>query len=237
MAQAYSGAVTATLAVSLFTTERFKAFVDAVVAIAMTLLILPLMESVAEAGARNLSTAEFFDEHAGQLFSFALSFLLIANFWMVHHQQYASVTAITRPLLWLNVAWMATIVWMPVPTAMLGQMHTDPLQQVVYIGTLILTQLTTLAGRVYLLRHPELTTAPVSRIRRGIAADVAAIILFGIALGIALALGPTGYFGLVLVSFTGVLASLLYRLWWRGAPRDQADASGPPDPQGEAPRG
>ncbi len=220
----------------LFTTERFKAFVDAVVAIAMTLLILPLMESVSEAAAQSLTTAEFFEEHAGQLFSFALSFLLIANFWMIHHQQYAQATSITRPLLWLNVAWMATIVWMPVPTAMLGQMHTDALQQIVYIGTLMLTQLATLAGRVYLLRHPQLTTAPADRIRHGIAADVAATVLFALALAVALMLGPNGYFGLVLVSFTGMLASLLYRAWRRRGPHSETDAGEGTDPQDAARR-
>ena len=200
-----------------YRTERFKAFVDAVVAIAMTLLILPLTESVSEAASEGLSTADFFREHAGQLFSFALSFLLIANFWMGHHRQYDEVTGITRPLLWCNIAWMATIVWLPVPTAMVGQMDTDPMQETVYIGTLILTQATSLAARIYLLRHPELTTASASRIRYGAAADVAAIILFAAALAIAVAVGPQGYFALLLLSFTGLLAKALNRVTSRGA--------------------
>ncbi|BDZ39555.1 TMEM175 family protein [Microbacterium suwonense] len=150
-----------------YPTERFKAFVDAVVAIAMTLLILPLMEAVTEAASGRLSTAEFYEEHAGQLLSFALSFLLIATFWIGHHSQYRDVERVTGRLLLINVGWMATIVWLPVPTAMLGQMHTDPLQAVTYIGTLILTQVTTLGGWLYLLRHPELTTMPESRLRTG----------------------------------------------------------------------
>lgn len=210
-----------------YKTERFKAFVDAVVAIAMTLLILPLMESVSEAGASKLTTLEFLDEHTGQLMSFLLSFFLIANFWMGHHRQYDEVTAITRPLLLCNVLWMATIVWLPVPTAMLGQMDTDPLQQVVYIGTLILTQVATLIARAYLLRHPELTTASADRIRHGAAADLAAIVLFGIALGIGIAIGPQGYFALLLLLLTGPLARLVVRLW-PGA----AGASEPADPDG-----
>ena len=81
-----------------FRTERFKAFVDAVVAIAMTLLILPLMESVSEAASGKLSTAEFVIEHSGQLLSFGLSFVLIATFWMGHHRQYRDVEWITGPL-------------------------------------------------------------------------------------------------------------------------------------------
>ncbi|WP_311244745.1 TMEM175 family protein [Microbacterium sp. WCS2018Hpa-23] len=194
-----------------FRTERFKAFVDAVVAIAMTLLILPLMESVSDAASNRLSTAEFFDEHSGQLLSFGLSFVLIATFWMGHHRQYRDVEWITSPLLWINIAWMATIVWLPVPTAMIGQMDTDLLQPVVYIGTLILTQVTTLAGWLYLLRHPDFTTTPVETLRAGVIGDLAAIILFLIALAIAVFVQPYGYAGLLVLLLSGVVTKLLDR--------------------------
>lgn len=195
-----------------FRTERFKAFVDAVVAIAMTLLILPLMESVSEAASGHMSTAEFLDEHSGQLLSFGLSFLLIATFWMGHHRQYRDVEWITPPLLWINVAWMATIVWLPVPTAMIGQMDTDPLQAVVYIGTLIMTQVTTLAGWLYLSRHHELGTVSASTIRAGAIGDLAAIVLFSGALAIAVAASPNGYAGLFLLVLSGPASRLINRL-------------------------
>ncbi|MCI1017086.1 DUF1211 domain-containing protein [Microbacterium sp. C5A9] len=177
----------------------------------MTLLILPLMESVSDAATDKLGTAEFFVEHSGQLLSFGLSFVLIATFWMGHHRQYRDVEWITPPLLWINIAWMATIVWLPVPTAMIGQMDTDTLQPLVYIGTLILTQLTTLAGWVYLLRHPELTTTPADVVRRGITGDLAAIILFLIALALSVFVSPVGYAGLLVLLLTGVVTRLLDR--------------------------
>ncbi|WP_341946457.1 TMEM175 family protein [Microbacterium sp. LWH11-1.2] len=220
-----------------FSTERFKAFADAVVAIAMTLLILPLLEAVSDAGTKGLATGEFFAENGGQLFSFALSFLLIANFWMEHHRQYTEVTAITPALLWINIAWMATIVWLPVPTAMLGQMDTDPLQETVYIGTLILTQVATLAAKLYLLRHPDLTSAPIARVRQDVAGDVAAIILFGLALGIAVAIGDQGYFALFLLLLTGILAHALNRLWTRRAPGRTDETVGDDGPGAPRARG
>ncbi|PQZ58327.1 MULTISPECIES: TMEM175 family protein [unclassified Microbacterium] len=205
-----------------FRTERFKAFVDAVVAIAMTLLILPLMESVSEAASGKLSTAEFLSEHSGQLLSFGLSFLLIATFWMGHHRQYRDVEFITGPLLWINVAWMATIVWLPVPTAMIGQMDTDPLQAVVYIGTLIMTQVTTLAGWLYLARHRELSTISTETIRLGAIGDLAAIILFAAALAIAVAASPNGYTGLFLLLLSDPMSRLLNRLLRRRPSEDPA---------------
>lgn len=205
-----------------FRTERFKAFVDAVVAIAMTLLILPLMESVSEAASGNLSTAEFLAEHSGQLLSFGLSFLLIATFWMGHHRQYRDVEFITGPLLWINVAWMATIVWLPVPTAMIGQMDTDPLQAVVYIGTLIMTQVTTLAGWLYLARHRELSTISTETIRLGAIGDLAAIVLFTAALAIAVAASPHGYVGLFLLLLSDPMSRLLNRLFRRRPSKEPA---------------
>ena len=68
----------------LYPVERMVFFTDAVVAIAMTLLILPLLESVTEAAAAGLSTREYVIEHDGQLVAFALSFVVISVFWRGH---------------------------------------------------------------------------------------------------------------------------------------------------------
>ncbi|MGM7679332.1 TMEM175 family protein [Microbacterium sp. A94] len=192
--------------------ERLKAFVDAVVAIAMTLLILPLLESISDEAGTGATTWEFLVSHRGQLISFILSFLLIAMFWMEHHRQYDQVFRVTMPLVWINVAWMLTIVWLPVPTAMLGQMETDPLQALVYIGTLILTQAATLAGKLYLIRHPSLSGFTAQRLWHGAIGDIAAIALFCIALPIAAWVHEVGYFALLLLVFSTPLEKLLERL-------------------------
>ncbi len=60
--------------------ERLKFFTDDVVAIALTLLILPLMDAVSEASAKNLDTAELLDQHGNQAFSLLISFTVIAVF-------------------------------------------------------------------------------------------------------------------------------------------------------------
>lgn len=195
-----------------FAPERLKAFVDAVVAIAMTLLILPLLESVSEAADDGTSTGDFLVEHRGQIVSFILSFVLIAIFWMEHHRQYERVVRISSALMFINIAWMLTIVWLPVPTAMLGQMDTDPLQALLYIGTLILTQAATLAGKLYLMRHLSLSEFTPERLRRGAIGDVAAIILFCIALPIAAWVHFVGYFALLLLMFSAPLEKLLDRV-------------------------
>lgn len=178
----------------------------------MTLLILPLLEAVSEAARDETTTVDFLVEHRGQLISFFLSFALIAMFWMEHHRQYEQVLHISTPLIWINVVWLLTIVWLPVPTAMLGQLDADSLQALLYIGTLILTQVTTLMGKLYLMRNLTLVELTADQLWRGAIADIAAILLFCIALPIAAWVHEVGYFALLLLGFSTPVEKLLLRV-------------------------
>ena len=60
--------------------ERFILFSDGVVAIAITLLVLPLTEIHA---AEDATLADIFVENSAELGAFALSFAVIANYWTV----------------------------------------------------------------------------------------------------------------------------------------------------------
>jgi len=188
--------------------ERLKAFADAVVAIAMTLLILPLMESVGDAADHELSTAEWLSTNAGQLLSFILSFVLIANFWLTHHRLFAGVHRVTNSLLWLTIAWMFTIVWLPIPTALIGQLPPDAGQEILYIGTLALTSLVMFFSRLYVLRHPALHDIPEDRLRNGLSADLVTLGLFLLALAVALVFPQVGYSAMFLL----LLVAPLHRL-------------------------
>lgn len=192
--------------------ERSKAFVDAVVAIAMTLLILPLMESVGDSADRDHTTAEWLAGESDQLQSFLISFVLIAMFWMLHHRLFVAVQGITPALMWITIAWMLTIVWMPVVTALTGQVADDPLQKVLYIGTLVFTSGMLLLTRVHLSRHPGLHTASASDLRRGMSIDLSMIVLFLVALAVALVVPAVGYLGLLVMFLTGPVQSVVARM-------------------------
>ena len=192
---------------------RVVAFVDAVVAIAMTLLILPLMESVSEVAAADEDTAQWFAGHDGQLISFVISFVIIAMFWMIHHRLFVRVDHATQGLLWTLMAWLLTIVWLPVATAISGQMPgEDPLAKTAYIGSMIATCLTSLAIRLYLRRHPTLHRIPASNITAGIAADVSTAVLFTIALVVAVAVPAIGYWALFIMLLAGPVQTLFARV-------------------------
>lgn len=196
---------------SLASAERVKAFTDAVVAIAMTLLILPLMESVNEVAGEGGGAGEWVAGHGDQLISFALSFVLIAAFWLSHHRLFDRVHRVNGQLLLLTIVWMFTIVWLPVATAIVGQMENDPLQKTLYIGSLFATSvMMTLLGWST-LRHPELHDIPAANLRSGIFADAIASVLFVVAYVVTIAAPGLGYFPMLVLVLTGPLHAWLSR--------------------------
>ena len=196
----------------IFSAERAKAFIDAVVAIAMTLLILPLMESVGDAEPE-LGTAGWFAEHQWQVITFVVSFAVIASFWVNQHHLFAQVESVSNRLLWVCIAWLLTIVWMPVATALTGAMpDDDQVVKAVYIGTMMLTCTLALTQRLVLLRHPELHAMTRDQLRRGLAVDIAMTLLFGIALVVAVTVPQISYYALFLLLLTGPLHRVIARL-------------------------
>nr|WP_274636634.1 TMEM175 family protein [Microbacterium bovistercoris] len=197
----------------IFGAERAKAFIDAVVAIAMTLLILPLMESVSDLGEADLGAAHWFVVHQWQLVSFVISFAVIASFWVNHHHLYAKVDRVSNGLLWVCIVWLLSIVWMPVATAMTGLMSSgDPVVKIVYIGTMILTSLLTLGQRLLLHTHPGLHGIDDDDLRRGMAVDIAMAVLFAVALVVAITVPLVNYYALFLLFLTGIGQRAIARL-------------------------
>jgi len=195
----------------LLSAERLKAFVDAVVAIAMTLLILPLLENVAEFAREDKSALDYVQQEGAQLFSFALSFLIIAVFWMSHHRVFDRVERSTTLLVWLQIGWMFTIVWLPVATAMLGSMDADAMQKLLYIGGLLVSSLLMLVTRLYLRAYPELHRMDPASLRHGIIAEVVLSAMFAIALVVAVYVPDIGYAAMFLLVLSGPVQAILAR--------------------------
>lgn len=204
-----------------YAAERPKAFVDAVVAIALTLLILPLMESVGEVAGAGDDTLDWLRDHQGQLLSFVLSFVLIAMFWMIHHRLFAEVHRVTSTLLWLLAAWMLTVVWLPVATAIAGRMpDDDAAARAVYISSLVLTALMSLVIRIYLRARPALHSVSDRELLTGVSVDISLVLLFGVALAATLLIPGVGYFALFVMLLSGVVQRLLERLFGVGRAQD-----------------
>ncbi len=197
----------------LFSAERAKAFTDAVVAIAMTLLILPLMESVSVVAAKGEGAAQWLEGHSDQLFAFVLSFVIIAVFWVNHHRVFSRVRLVSTALLWITIGWLLTIVWLPVVTSMVGQMSSnDPLLIGLYIGSMLVTELMSFATLLYLRAHPRTHEIGRDRMLRWIAFALSMLLRYAVALVLAVAIPAVSDWALFLLVLTGPVQSLFARM-------------------------
>ncbi len=72
------------------------AFTDAAVAIALTLLVLPLVDIVPEAAHSGEPAVAVVTDNLAPIGSFLLSFAVIARFWSVHHRLFGYEHRLTR---------------------------------------------------------------------------------------------------------------------------------------------
>jgi uncharacterized membrane protein len=139
--------------------ERVTAFTDAAVAIALTLLVLPLVD-VATDAATGESVLSELSRHRGDLLGFAVSFLVIAQFWNGHRRLFETLDVYDERLLFINTLWLLFVVFLPYPTARLfveSEVRRDG--AVLYLGTLLTISLLGLAMTWYVARHPALRRA------------------------------------------------------------------------------
>lgn len=98
--------------------DRFVNFTDAVVAIAITLLVLPLI--AIPGPTENETVWTVIGNNTGPIIAFALAFFLVAQNWLIHNRIVNRMRAYDGPVFWLNVGWTAAIALMPWSAAMYG---------------------------------------------------------------------------------------------------------------------
>jgi uncharacterized membrane protein len=98
--------------------DRAVAFIDATFAVALTLLVTTL-DLHPEPKAWNSASA-FYDGLGSQLVAFAISFLVIAGYWLSHYRLVATFTAIDIRIIVVNLVLLATIVILPFSTESAG---------------------------------------------------------------------------------------------------------------------
>jgi uncharacterized membrane protein len=200
-------------------------FTDAVVAIAVTLLVLPLVEVVPGVEREGLDLGTLLRSNLAQLGAFLLSFAVIFRFWWSHHRLFRHVSGLTRGLVVWNVLWTLSIVFLPVPTAIITAYPPSPGTVLLYVGTLVLTSGSLCLMTLRSYRDPRLTATRTPEAREEVLASVAAFV----ALLLALVLGSVfadvlNYWALLLMVLTGPIENAVKRRWAGLAKRN---ASGP----------
>jgi uncharacterized membrane protein len=99
--------------------DRIVNFSDATVAIAMTLLVLPLVDFGGETG-QHESLWGLLDENYAAIFAFVLSFLVIWSMWVNHHRVMEYFADYDSRLLFLHMVWLLTMASIPFTTELVA---------------------------------------------------------------------------------------------------------------------
>lgn len=138
-------------------TERVIMFVDAIFAIAITLLAIELPRPEGEALASAEAFGHFLGEESGSFVAFVLAFAMLWWVWRTHHSLFDRVGRMSQATLALHIPLLLAAVWMPYPTEVFGHAPSNALAIALFAVTegimmvcLGLLSLAVLGQRLYL---------------------------------------------------------------------------------------
>ena len=137
--------------------DRLLALTDGVVAIALTLLVLQLQVPVDTAlkedpnSARTLWDALSID--GAELTSYLVSFLVIAQFWLVHHRILRSMRGHSEGLAWRNFGFLLALTLMPFTSDLIGRYGSNPVAITLFGVNLVAISLSTQWIYLYAAGH------------------------------------------------------------------------------------
>jgi uncharacterized membrane protein len=100
--------------------SRLEAFSDGVFAIVITLLVLEIKIPALPAPVDERALVAALVAELPMLVSCIVSFVIIAIFWVAHHQFFQTVRHADWTLLWLNNLLLLFVVFIPIPTGLVG---------------------------------------------------------------------------------------------------------------------
>ncbi|MGV1007021.1 MAG: TMEM175 family protein [Dermatophilaceae bacterium] len=194
--------------------ERSITLTDAVVAIAMTLLVLPLVDQVEVV--HNAGLSAMVGELGNLFVSFVVSFLVIYVFWSAHERALAMVDVMAPRLRLLNMVWLLLVAFLPFPTALVGR-EASTTSVPLYIGTMFVLSVVTSAMIETAARtspHPDVAASRTGW-RRTLTWTTP--VVFGLCAVVGAVNAGLGLLGLLLLIVVRVAEGVVPRLTGAGA--------------------
>lgn len=136
--------------------DRLVFFCDAIFAIAITLLILQID---VPAIVYETEVDDVLLELWPRFVSFAISFFVIARFWIVHLNLFAHVRRLDMKLITITFVFMSLIVFLPFTTDFYGAHSDNKNVLALYVLSIVATSIVSHIAWRYVLKNPELLLA------------------------------------------------------------------------------
>ncbi|NJL56438.1 DUF1211 domain-containing protein [bacterium] len=117
--------------------SRLEALSDGVFAIVITLLVLELRVPELSSRLANDQLLTALVALLPKLLGYITSFLMIAIYWVAHHNVFHLLQRCDRICLWLNLLFLMCLAFIPFPTALLGEYPQTQVAISVYGGVLL----------------------------------------------------------------------------------------------------
>ncbi len=103
------------------TTARMETLVDGIFAIAMTVLVLDLKAPPSLTDLTSAQLASYLAALGDDFINYVVSFILLANFWVVHHKQFHYIRRTDIRHLWINLAFVMFVGLVPFTTSLISR--------------------------------------------------------------------------------------------------------------------
>jgi uncharacterized membrane protein len=137
--------------------ERLLALTDGVVAIALTLLVLQLQVPATKVLDEHPESARLLwhalNPDIGELTSYLISFVIISQFWLVHHRVLRGMKGHSEGLAWRNFAFLLGLTLIPFTSDLIGRYGENPLALTTFALNLALLSLSTQWIYLYATKH------------------------------------------------------------------------------------
>jgi len=98
--------------------DRLINFSDAIVAVAVTVLVLPIAGLSIERG--EATVWEVLGDHRGEIITFFFTFFVVSVMWLTHNRAMNELRGYDGTIFWLNTSWLYIIAFLPVTSALYG---------------------------------------------------------------------------------------------------------------------
>jgi uncharacterized membrane protein len=120
--------------------ERIILFSDAVIAIAITLLVLDIKLPELPEQADSVALADALRSISQKVGAYIVSFLVVGQFWYGHYLRFRSICRSDLRLIWLNLLFLMAIGFLPFASSVLSE-HPNATAYALYDGTMAVVAL------------------------------------------------------------------------------------------------
>jgi len=146
---------------SFISKNRLEALVDGVFAFAMTLLVVSLSVPDIPKSAAAVELPQHIATMFPEFLSFLIAFLVLAGFWIVHHEHFHYLKSVNSWVLWLNIFILIFVVLVPFSTNISGDYPHVPIAPLIFHLNMLALGVLFLVQWQYIISRPALLASPV----------------------------------------------------------------------------